>query len=58
MEDIRVTVLLYGNKVAEESYQKGTRISYIMDKLLVKYGQIVSFDISISIPPVISQKTA
>ena len=56
MEDIKVTVLLSGNPIAEESYQKGTRISYIMDKLLIKYGQIVSF--SISIPPVISQKTS
>ena len=56
MEDIRVTVLLNGNKVAEESYQKGTRIGHIMDKLLVKYGQIVSFDISI--PPVLIQKSA
>ena len=52
MDDIKVTVLLHGNSIAKESYQKGTRISHIMDKLLIKYGEIVSFNIEI--PPVLA----
>jgi hypothetical protein len=56
VEDIRVTVLLNGNPIGEEIYQKGTRIGHIMDKLLIKYGQIVSFNVYI--PPVLTQKTA
>lgn len=47
---IDIEVLLGDDVVATESFEKGTKLDFIYDKLTVRYGQIVAF--RIIVPPV------
>lgn len=54
MSTVRVKVLLKEAVIATEEFDKASRMSHIVEKLVVKYGQIVSFNVII--PPVLEEE--
>ena len=47
---IDVEVLLGSEVIGSESFEKGTKLDFIYEKLTTRYGQIVSY--RILVPPV------
>ena len=54
MSVVKVRVLLKDAVIATEEFDKAIRMTHIMEKLVVKYGQIVSFNVTI--PPALEEK--